>query len=299
MTMVTERQTNPWLLAIRLKTLPAAVAPIITATALVSYHDHAINGWLTLLCLLCALFLQIMVNIANDLFDAENGIDNDQRLGPTRVTQSGLITPQRMRVGLWVTGALSLLTGLPLIMVGGWPLAIAGAASLLAALAYSAGPWPLASHALGEVTVLIFFGIVAVVGCYWVQVGQWHIDSLWLALMVGLPSCAILLVNNIRDIETDRAAHKHTLPACVGKTVAGLIYLGALLAPFAIALGMALAGHFPIGLPIILAPTVFWAWFLYRQVMTLSGRPMNNLLAHTARFELAVSLLVAIILVVN
>lgn len=291
-------QVNPWLLAIRPRTLPAAVAPIVSATALASYHGH-LQLVLALLALVCALALQIMVNIANDLFDAEKGVDNEHRLGPTRVTQSGLISSHKMRIALWVTTAFSILTGLPLVIVGGWPLAIAGLASIIAALAYSGGPWPLASHALGEVTVLLFFGIVAVVGCYWLQTGEWNTASLWVGLMVGLPSCAILLVNNIRDIATDRVAHKHTLPACLGKPAASLIYLAALLIPFIIAVCTALTGMLPQWLPLALLPTVPWAIMLYRKLILLSGRPLNALLGQTAQFELVISLVIAIVLLVS
>lgn len=298
MTVQTKDRPNPWLLAARPRTLPAAVAPIIAAVALAIYHGY-FNPVLALLALLCALGLQVLVNLANDLFDAESGVDSGDRLGPTRVTQSGLISPAQMRRALWVCLLFCLLTGTPLVIAGGWPLTLAGMASILAALAYSAGPWPLANHGLGEVAVLIFFGLVAVIGCYWLQSGHWHIASLWVGLMVGLPCCAILMVNNIRDIETDQRAGKITLPARLGKSWARRLYFLALLAPMLIALTAALAGQFPPWLPLALAPTLPWALRLYSQIKQLSGRALNPLLGQTAQFELMVGLVIAVVLVIS
>ncbi|WP_108125147.1 1,4-dihydroxy-2-naphthoate polyprenyltransferase [Saccharospirillum mangrovi] len=295
MTAQAERRSNPWLLAARPRTLPAAVAPIIAAVALAFYHGF-FNATLAVLALLCALGLQIMVNLANDLFDAERGIDGADRLGPTRVTQSGLISPANMRRALWLTLLFCLLTGLPLVYVGGWPLTLAGMASILAALAYSAGPWPLANHGLGEVAVLIFFGLVAVIGCYWLQSAHWHIASLWVGLMVGLPCCAILMVNNIRDIESDRRSGKRTLAVRFGRTWANRLYRAALFSPFVLSIVAASLGHLPALLVLAMVPSLFWAWRLDQQVRQFQGRELNALLARTALYELRVSLLIAIAL---
>lgn len=295
MTVQTKARTNPWLLAARPRTLPAAVAPIIAAVALAIYHGY-FNPTLALLALLCALGLQILVNLANDLFDAESGVDTGERLGPTRVTQSGLISPAHMRRALWVCLLFCLLTGTPLVIAGGWPLTLAGMASIIAALAYSAGPWPLANHGLGEVAVLIFFGLVAVIGCYWLQAEQWHIASLWVGLMVGLPCCAILMVNNIRDIDTDRRSGKITLAVRLGPKGAHWLYRTALVSPLVLALVAAGLGHLPLLLPIALIPSLYWAWQLDHQLRRYRGSELNALLAHTAQFELRVSLLIAIVL---
>ena len=297
MTVQTKHRTNPWLLAARPRTLPAAVAPIIAAVALAIYHGY-FNPTLALLALLCALGLQILVNLANDLFDAESGVDTGERLGPTRVTQSGLISPAHMRRALWVCLLFCLLTSIPLVIAGGWPLTLAGMASIIAALAYSAGPWPLANHGLGEVAVLIFFGLVAVIGCYWLQSEQWHIASLWVGLMVGFPCCAILMVNNIRDIDTDRDSGKITLAVRLGRNGANWLYRAALVSPFVLALIAAGLGHLPVLLPVALIPSLYWAWQLDHQLRRYQGRELNALLAHTAQFELRVSLLIAIVLLV-
>ncbi|MFG1498168.1 1,4-dihydroxy-2-naphthoate polyprenyltransferase [Saccharospirillum sp. HFRX-1] len=295
MTVQTKDRTNPWLLAARPRTLPAAVAPIIAAVALAIYHGH-FNPTLALLALLCALGLQILVNLANDLFDAESGVDTGERLGPTRVTQSGLISPAHMRRALWVCLLFCLLTGTPLVIAGGWPLTLAGMASIIAALAYSAGPWPLANHGLGEVAVLIFFGLVAVIGCYWLQAEQWHIASLWVGLMVGLPCCAILMVNNIRDIDTDRRSGKITLAVRLGPKGAHWLYRAALVSPLVLALVAAGLGQLPLLLPVALLPSLYWAWQLDHQLRRYRGSELNALLAHTAQYELRVSLLIAIVL---
>lgn len=295
MTVHIERRSNPWILAARPRTLPAAVAPIIAAVALAIYHGY-FQPLLAILALLCALGLQIMVNLANDLFDAERGVDGADRLGPTRVTQSGLISPTNMRRALWVTLLFCLLTGLPLIIAGGWPLTLAGMASILAALAYSAGPWPLANHGLGEVAVLIFFGLVAVIGCYWLQTAHWHIASVWVGLMVGLPCCAILMVNNIRDIDTDQRSGKRTLAVRLGRTWANRLYRAVLLSPFVLSAIAAALGHLPAILVLAMLPTLWWARQLDQQVRQLQGRALNALLARTAQYELRVSLLIAIVL---
>lgn len=297
MTAQSKHHPNPWLLAARPRTLPAAVAPIIAAVALAIYHGH-FNLTLALLAVLCALGLQVLVNLANDLFDAESGVDGNKRLGPTRVTQSGLISPTQMRRALWLCLVFCLLTGIPLVIAGGWPLTLAGMASIVAALVYSAGPWPLANHGLGEVAVLIFFGLVAVIGCYWLQTEQWHPASLWVGLMVGFPCCAILMVNNIRDIDTDRDSGKITLAVRLGRRRTCWLYGAALFSPWLLSLIAAALGQLPLLVPLALLPSLYWAWQLGHQLRHFQGRELNALLARTALFELRVSLLIAIALLV-
>jgi len=152
-----------WLLASRPKTLPAAAAPIIVGSAL-TYADGSFRPLIALICLLTALLLQIGSNLANDVFDYEKGTDQGERLGPTRVTQSGLLTPGEVKRGMMVVFGISAALGLYLISVGGWPILILGVAAILSAIAYTGGPYPLGYHGLGDLFVFIFFGLVAVTG---------------------------------------------------------------------------------------------------------------------------------------
>ena len=163
-----------------------------------------------------ALLLQIGVNLANDYFDYVKGVDSPERLGPVRVTQSGLISPVEVRRGMIAVLGLAVLVGLYLVQAAGWPVVVIGLASILGALAYSGGPYPLASHGLGDLFVLIFFGLVAVGGTYYVQTLTFKSSVALLSLPVGFLITAILVVNNLRDIETDRQAGKNTLAVFFG-----------------------------------------------------------------------------------
>ena len=157
-----------WILALRPKTLPASISPILLGSAL-AYSEASFNVLVFIVALLCAVFLQIAVNLANDLFDAQSGVDGVQRLGPVRVAQSGLISHSKLRIALYSTVSIAALLGLLLCGLSSWWLLLFGLASLLGVFLYSGGPYPLASHGLGEVTVLIFFGWLAVMGSYFVQ----------------------------------------------------------------------------------------------------------------------------------
>jgi 1,4-dihydroxy-2-naphthoate octaprenyltransferase len=163
-----------------------------------------------------ALLLQIGVNLANDYFDYRRGIDGAGRKGPLRVTQAGLISPEGVRMGMIAVFSAAAAVGLYLVAVGGWPILAVGAASILAALAYSGGPWPLASHGLGDLFVFLFFGLAAVGGTYYVQAGEITPLALAVAVPPGLLITAILVVNNVRDIDTDGRTGKRTLAVRLG-----------------------------------------------------------------------------------
>ena len=202
-------------MAVRHKTLPAALAPVLVGIAL-ALSDKVFALLPALAAMGGALLLQIGVNLANDYFDFKKGIDSVDRLGPIRVTQTGLISPKQVMVGIVVTFGCSLLVGFYLVMVGGWPILFAGTASILSALAYSGGPCPLASLGLGDLFVFVFFGLVAVCGTYYVQA----LTLTWLvmgaAVPVGFLITAILVVNNLRDIEGDAKTGKRTLAVRLG-----------------------------------------------------------------------------------
>ena len=224
-----------WLMAARVRTLPAAIAPVLVGTSLAGYHGvfHPLRF---IAALIGAIFIQVGTNLSNDYSDARRGADTEDRLGPVRVTAGGLVPPRRVLVATYVSFGVAVLAGVYLIVVAGWQLLLVGAASILAGVLYTGGPRPYGYEGLGEVFVFLFFGIVAVAGSYYVQVKHLEWEAFALAVPVGLIAAAILVVNNVRDIDTDRRASKRTLAVRLGRgrtrTLYGaMIYLAFLLAP--------------------------------------------------------------------
>jgi 1,4-dihydroxy-2-naphthoate octaprenyltransferase len=215
---------NVWVHAARPKTLWAAIAPVLIGTAMA--FDSKEGHWLSALAvLLGAVLIQIGTNFANDYFDFKKGADQYERLGPTRVTQAGLVTPQAMKAATLATFSLAVLAGIYLVVRGGWPIVVIGLLSILFALLYTAGPYPLAYYGLGDVFVLIFFGPVAVGGTYYVQALSIHEIVVLAGLSPGLFSVAILTVNNLRDTRSDSLAGKKTLAVRFGPSFARMEYL--------------------------------------------------------------------------
>src|SRR5579884_3625545 len=205
-----------WLMAARVRTLPAAVAPVLVGTALAGYFGvfHPLRF---VAALIGAMFIQIGTNLSNDYSDARRGADTEDRLGPVRVTAGGLVPPRQVLVATYVTFGIAVLAGVYLIVVAGWQLLLVGAASILAGVLYTGGPRPYGYEGLGEVFVFLFFGVVAVAGSYYVQVRHLPWEAFALAVPVGLLAAAILVVNNVRDIDTDRRAGKRTLAVRLGR----------------------------------------------------------------------------------
>lgn len=281
-----------WWLAIRPRTLPAAAAPVIVGSAL-AFYDHAFQFLPALAALLGALLLQIGANLANDVFDFKKGADTHERLGPPRVTQTGLLAPNQVLIGMAIVFALAALIGLYLIYVGGWVILVIGILAILCAIAYTGGPFPLGYLGLGEIFVFLFFGLAAVCGTYYVQAGT--VSSLaWLAAIpIGLLACAILVVNNLRDIDTDRAAGKKTLAVRFGVNAtkweyrillafAYLIPLTFIFFDFELLWVLLAWGSLPLARPML---------FL---VQNERGRALNAALAGTARLEFVYALLFAL-----
>lgn len=204
-----------WVLAARPKTLTAAVAPVLTGTGLASFHDSL--AWLPAgAALLGAILIQIGTNLANDYYDYVRGGDTQERIGPVRVTLAGILAPETVRRGMIATLSAAMLVGVYLVMVAGWPIVWIGLASVACAVLYTGGPFPLAYHGLGDVFVFVFFGLIAVGGTYYVQALAWPPDALLAGVGLGAVSTAILVVNNLRDIETDERAGKRTLAVRLG-----------------------------------------------------------------------------------
>ncbi|TVP55468.1 MAG: 1,4-dihydroxy-2-naphthoate polyprenyltransferase [Gemmatimonadales bacterium] len=262
-----------WLLAIRPRTLPAAVAPVVVGTGMASARGVA-DPWPAIAALVGALLLQIATNLANDYFDFVKGSDTEERIGPVRVVQAGILSPAAVRRATALTLALAATVGAYLVWVGGIPILVIGLAALLCAVAYTGGPFPLAYHGLGDLFVFVFFGPVAVAGTYWVQARSFDPDLLLAGAGIGALITAILVVNNLRDRKTDAETGKRTLAVRLGDTGSQVQYVGlvgvGLLAP--------MVGVFAFG------------WHLWTLgalgVVVLLGRPLSRVLTFLDPIEL-------------
>src|SRR5437868_12821772 len=223
-----------WLMAARVRTLPASIAPVLVGTALAGYAGtfHPLRF---VAALIGAVFIQVGTNLSNDYSDARRGADTEDRLGPVRVTAGGLVPPRQVLVATYVTFGLAVACGAYLIAVAGWELLAVGAASILAGVLYTGGPRPYGYEGLGEVFVFLFFGVVAVAGSYFVQVQELPWQAFVCAVPVGLLASAILVVNNVRDLESDRRAGKRTLAVRLGRARARTLYVAMLAGAFAAA----------------------------------------------------------------
>lgn len=285
-----------WWQAARPATLPAAVAPVLVGTA-AGLADiggaSALRALPFVAALLGALLIQVATNFANDYSDFHRGADTHERMGPTRVTQAGLLTPAQVRRAIGVTFGLAVIVGAYLVWVGGWPIVAIGITSIVCALAYTGGPWPYGYHGLGDVFVFVFFGLVAVGGSAYVQTGTWSTLALLAAIPMGLLVTNILVVNNLRDLPTDRAAGKRTLAVRIGDRATRRQY--ALLAALAyatpvllLATGRASAW---VLLPLLTLPLALRA---VRAVMGgLAGRELNPMLARSGQLQLLYGTLLA------
>jgi 1,4-dihydroxy-2-naphthoate octaprenyltransferase len=210
-------------MAARPRTLPAAVAPVLVGTALAATVG-TFKVLTFIAAMLGAVFIQIGTNLSNDYSDARRGADTEDRLGPVRVTAGGLVPPRQVLVATYVAFGLAVAAGAYLIATAGWQLLLVGAASILAGVLYTGGPRPYGYEGLGEVFVFLFFGVVAVTGSYFAQVEELTWEAFVLAVPVGLLAAAILVVNNVRDLETDRRAGKRTLAVRLGRPRARTLY---------------------------------------------------------------------------
>lgn len=278
-----------WLLGIRPKTLPAATAPVLLGTAIAS-RLGGLHWGAALAALVGALLLQITSNLANDVFDYEKGKDTAERLGPTRVVQAGLLTPAQVRRGLVAVLLGCLLVGSYLVGKTGWPLVVVGLAAMLAALAYTAGPYPLGYHGLGDVFVFLFFGPVAVAGTTFAQCEWLAPDALIASIAMGTLTGNILVVNNLRDRTEDAKTGKRTLAVRFGKHFAMRHALTNLVLAYLVPLYFCWQSRrpWPLLLPLLAVP---WAVRWYRALGNTEGRAMNPLLAEAGKLLLVFSVL--------
>jgi 1,4-dihydroxy-2-naphthoate octaprenyltransferase len=282
-----------WLMAARPRTLPAAVAPVLVGTAAaVQWLGHLPRWGAFVAALVGSIFIQIGTNLANDYSDAKRGADTADRLGPVRVTASGLVTPQRVLRATWIAFAVAVACGIYLATVAGWVIIVIGVFSIAAGVFYTGGPRPYGYEGFGEVFVFIFFGLVAVNGSYFVQLE--HVDALPLGLSIslGFMATAILVVNNVRDLETDRRAGKNTLAVRIGREAAVNLYRLLILGGFAV-LPIALVAGEASALPLI---GLLAAPMAIRPTRTLQerrdGPALNGVLAATGALLGVYSLLV-------
>ncbi len=284
---------DAWRMAARPKTLPAAVGPVLVGVG-VAIGMGQFAPLPALAALAGALLLQIAVNLANDYFDFVKGVDTAERLGPPRAAASGALSTGELRVGIAVVLGLSMLVGIYLVIVGGLPILIIGIASILSALAYSGGPFPLASNGLGDVFVFIFFGIIAVVGTYYVQSLTLTPLAFIAAVPVGALITAIIVVNNYRDMETDRKSGKRTLAVMLGKRGTLTEYTVLIAIAYLTPLLLVLLGY-PTGFLIMLPMlTIPMGLGLIQSMRAQTGPALNKVLAETARLSLIYSVLFAI-----
>ena len=279
-------------MAARVRTLPASIAPVLVGTALAGYAGvfHPLRF---VAALIGAMFIQVGTNLSNDYSDARRGADTEDRLGPVRVTAGGLVPPRRVLVATYVSFGVAVAAGAYLIVVAGWQLLVVGAASILAGVLYTGGPRPYGYEGLGEVFVFLFFGIVAVAGSFFVQVKHLDWEAFALAVPVGLVASAILVVNNFRDLDTDRRAGKRTLAVRLGRTrtramFAAIVYLAYLLTPVTWVFGP-------------LRPWLFLPWLTLPLAATLvrtvrnrtDGASLNEALARTGMLQLIFCMLLS------
>lgn len=279
-----------WIQATRPKTLAAGLSPVLIGGA-IAWADDCFQWYLVGMALLCALLIQIIANYVNELYDFRKGADTAERLGPLRMVAAGLIAPQQMRNAAILLALITFALGMLLVTVGGWPILIAGLLSLLFAWAYTGGPYPLAYLGIADIFVLIFFGIVAVSGTYYVQAGKLTLEVFVAGWAPGLFSMNILGVANIRDIPTDRKANKITLAVRLGPKLSRYLYSTLTLSAFSVNLLLySINGRLLMLLPMV---AILYAWTINNNLYRAEGRELNSVLASTGKLLLLHSLLVA------
>ena len=283
---------NPWILAARPRTLGAAIIPVLAGAAL-AFAAGALDPVVTSLILACAILIQIATNYFNDAIDHAKGADTAERLGPVRATSAGLLSARAMMTGGSACLVLAAVLAVPLVLRGGWPILALGLLSLILAYAYTGGPFPLAYLGLGEIFVVLFFGIFAVAGTFFLNTLEISWGSVLAGLQIGLHSSVLLSVNNLRDLETDRAANKQTLAARFGLTFARRENALLVMAPFVFGiLWLPLGYLWAFLLPLVTLPL---AWWLARACLEAApARETNQLLAQAAALHASFGLLLAL-----
>jgi 1,4-dihydroxy-2-naphthoate octaprenyltransferase len=283
-------------MACRPATLTAASAPVLVGSA-VAFREDQLKPDAAAAALLGALLLQVGSNLANDAFDFEKGSDTHERLGPPRAAQMGLLTPAQLRQGMWVVFALATLVGVYLTWIAGPAVVAIGLISIVSAIAYTAGPFPLGYNGLGDVFVLIFFGFMAVCGTTFVQAGSILPLAWWAALPIGALATTILVVNNVRDLPTDVKSGKRTLPVRFGRAAGVAEYALLLAVAYGVPLLLWLQSEMGplVALPLATLPI---SLALFQKLRANSGRALNAVLVASARVLFVFGVLFAIGIVI-
>lgn len=295
-TLIPPSRIRAWVHAARPPTLPAAVVPVLVGTA-AGVASARLRPLPFIAALVASLLIQIGTNFANDLFDFHKGADTTERVGPVRVTQSGIFTPEEVKRATILAFGLAVLIGIYLVAVGGWPMLAIGLLAILCGIAYTGGPWPLGYHGLGDLFVFIFFGVVGVTGSAYLQTGTLDRLALAASLPVGLLVTNILVINNLRDLATDRAAGKRTLAVRIGARATRWQFLLFTLIAYAVPVTLWLRGAS--------SAWVLLTWLSLPLAMTLNrtvlggatGRSLNLVLKRTGQLHLLFGLLLALGLV--
>jgi len=282
---------DAWILASRPRTLAAAVVPVIVGSS-IAIRDGLFQPLAAFVALLCSILIQVGTNFVNDLFDFLHGTDKKERTGPQRAVASGIITTSEMKIGIYISFGLSLVLGMYLVLIGGWFILFLGVISILAGIAYTAGPFPLAYNGMGDIAVFIFFGFVGTVGTYYVQTLTITSMAFWSSVPVGALITNILVVNNYRDREEDRSNGKNTLAVIFGEKFTRLQYLTFMIVSYAIlfVVYFTYKRSFWIFLPLFSLPISIK---LIRMIYSLRGKELNKTLELTAKLSAIYGLLFA------
>ena len=283
---------DAWILASRPRTLLAAIVPVLVGTS-IAVHDGKFNFTAALIAMLCSIFIQVGTNFANDLFDYLHGSDKHDRIGPQRAVASGIISINEMKLGTILTFGLSFFLGLYLVFTGGVFVLLIGIISIIAGMAYTAGPYPLAYNGLGDVAAFLFFGLIGTVGTYYVQAHEVVSMAFWASIPVGALITNILVVNNYRDRDEDRSNGKNTLAVIFGEKFTRIQYVLFMILSYAILFVVysTFKKSIWVFLPMLSLPVSIK---LIKMIYTLRGRELNKTLELTAKLSALYGLLFAI-----
>ncbi|MDP2037491.1 MAG: 1,4-dihydroxy-2-naphthoate polyprenyltransferase [Ignavibacteria bacterium] len=282
---------DAWILATRPRTLPAALVPVLVGSS-IAIHDEMFKPLAAIVALVCAILIQIGTNFVNDLYDFLHGTDKKDRIGPKRVVTSGLISIPEMKLGIVFVFGLSFVLGMYLVHLAGWEILLLGIISILAGIAYTAGPFPLAYNGLGDIASFLFFGLIGTVGTYYVQANEISPFAFWSSIPVGALITNILVVNNYRDREEDQSNGKNTLAVLLGEKFARLQYVFFMIVSYAIlfVVYFTYKSSIWVFLPLISLPL---SVKLIKMIFTLRGRELNKTLELTAKLSALYGLLFA------
>lgn len=293
LSLTSENGPSSWMMAARPRTLTLSLTPVAVGTALAWAAERAVHWPAVIAALVGSALIQVGTNLHNDAADSERGGDGPDRVGPPRVTASGLLSAAAVKRGALASFGGAALVGIYLIAVGGWPILVLGLLSILSGWAYTGGPRPIAYTPLGELFVIAFFGLGAVCGTYWLCAGRLDAVAIEGGMALGFFTAAVLLVNNQRDVEADARVGRQTLPIAAGAHVTNWIYAGLMLLPFAVL--ALIARDLPhahvwtasIALPFVVA-------LMYRFAREPPGRGFNRILVQTVQIQLLFSILLCV-----